>query len=570
MKYLALLLMLAPAVLSGAWLRLQSSNFELYTNAGDRIGRQTLQRLEEIRHVFQDAAGSRPTPLPVRVFVFGSDRAMRDFRPSSNTRGFYQSGPERDYIAMVNGEDVYRIVFHEYIHLVLHHSTSSLPRWLEEGTAEFYSTLEAGKSRLLLGRVIRQHVQVLRTLGWLSAAELGNVGRDSESYNEQEKAGVFYAQSWALVHMLNMSPRYRKQLPYFAEMLGQAVPVELGFEKAFGVSLEKALLDLRSYVSEGRFAVLAIGWRQATEADIESEAITEEQAELAQVDLLLRAGKGAEAGKRLKKLSQEGTGPGELETALGLYHLSQKENGLAREHLRKAIDERSAPADAYFEYAMLLRSAGGNTGEVERLLRETIGRNPKHAEAHFLLGLGASQKGNHKEAVSLFEQAVAVLPRQSYFWHALAFSYHQLGQQGPSRRAARKAADSASTPHELEMAQAALRLTPSTAVAVAPVPKEAVHVPDGWKMRQGDGHLEGVLEHIECLGTAARFQIRSEGKAMLLWVEKPGEVLLKTASSITFEFTCGTQKLRHVAVDYVARPDAGRRTVGEITAIEFQ
>jgi len=569
MKYLVLLSLLTPTLVEGAWLRMLSSNFELYTNAGERTGRQALQRLEEIRHVFQEAAGSRPTPLPVRVFVFGSERAIRDFRPSSNTRGFYQSGPERDYIAMVDGEDVFRIVFHEYVHLVLHHSSSSLPRWLEEGTAEFYSTLETGKDRLLLGRVIRQHVQLLRAAEWMSAAELTKARRGTAINDEQEKTGVFYAQSWALVHMLNMSPKYRKQLPYFSEMLGQAAPAELAFEKAFGVGWEKAIEDLRSYVSGGRFGVVAIGWQPAAVADIESEAVTEASAELAQVDLLLRMGKGEEAGKRLKRLSTIGEGSAEWETAMGFYHLGRKENDLAEQYLLKAIGTGRATADAYFEHAMLLRNMGGEDNQVERLLRETIGRNPKHAEAHFLLGLRASQKGDHKEAVSLFEQAVAVLPRQSYFWHALAFSYHHLGLQGQSRLAARRAADTASTQHEFEMAQAALRLTAQPVVAAAPS-KEAVHVPEGWKRKQGEGHLEGVLEHIECLGTAARFQIRSEGKAVLVWVDRPGEVLLKTASSLTFEFACGTQKPRRVAVEYFEKPDAARRTVGEMTAIEFQ
>jgi hypothetical protein len=88
-------------------------------------------------------------------------------------------------------------------------------------------------------------------------------------------------------------------------------------------------------------------------------------------------------------------------------------------------------------------------------------------------------------------------------------------------------------------------------------------------MPEGDARLEGVLEHIDCRGSAARFQVRAGSQPVWLWVEKPGEVLLKTASSLTFTFACGAQRPRKVAVEYKQKPDAARGTAGEITAIEF-
>jgi tetratricopeptide (TPR) repeat protein len=552
--------------LQGGWLRMKSPHFELYTNAGERAGRQTLRRLEEIRHVFQEWATGRAAPLPVRVFVYGGEREFRAYGTGRNTRGFYQGGPDGDSIVMVSGEESYRVLFHEYVHLVLHHSSAALPQWMEEGTAEFYSTLEANGERLLVGRVIAAHVRALSSDGWLSGAQLAAVGRDSEYYNEQDKAGVFYAQSWALMHMLNLSARYRKNLPRFAELLDEGEPAGAAFEKAFGRSLEEALGDLKAYVGNRRFGIAEVYWRPPPEVETEVSALSEEEAELAQVELLLRVGRAGEAEKRLKKLPAEG---GEVLTALGLFHLSQKRNQEALGYLKRAM-EAGAPANAYFEYAMLLREEGAEAAEVDRYLREAVGRNPKHAEAQFVLGLRASQQGRHEEAVGWLEQAVAVLPRQSYFWHALAYSYHELGRGELARRAARKAADSAGTPHELEMAKGVMKLTAGSEVKVAAAVKPSVRVPESWKMPQGDARVEGMLEHIDCFGQAARFQVRVEGKPVLLWVEKPGEVLLKTASAITFEFRCGAQRPRAVAVEYEVRPDEGRKTAGEIRAIEFR
>ena len=46
-------------------------------------------------------------------------------------------------------------------------------------------------------------------------------------YNEKGKTGIFYAESWALVHMLNFAPEYRAGLANFIEMiLGRRRPGE--------------------------------------------------------------------------------------------------------------------------------------------------------------------------------------------------------------------------------------------------------------------------------------------------------------------------------------------------------
>src|SRR4030088_1630028 len=91
------------SVLSGEdkWLRLQSRNFELYTDAGPSIGRDALRRFEQIRHVFEKRTQSANlSPLPVRIFVFKSEPDFRPYQVHESAAGYYQGGQERDYIAM--------------------------------------------------------------------------------------------------------------------------------------------------------------------------------------------------------------------------------------------------------------------------------------------------------------------------------------------------------------------------------------------------------------------------------------------------------------------------------------
>jgi hypothetical protein len=272
-----------------------SPHFELLTDAGESRGQEALSRLEQIHRAFRSLArGSTGSPVPVRIFLFRSARDFRLFRPTEATTGFYQGGPQRNYIAMqYAGPDTYRVAFHEYVHLVLNHTTARLPRWLEEGTAEFYSTLEASPGRLVVGAPIPQHLQTLRdTAAWLDAETLQSLTAESPHYSERRMARIFYAQSWALVHMLNMSPRYRDGMHKFAVLLEDGIPPAGAFERAFGWPIAKALSDLAGYLRAGIFPVLQLDPGPAEETTIsEPQEISGAEAALAQAELLLHMGK---------------------------------------------------------------------------------------------------------------------------------------------------------------------------------------------------------------------------------------------------------------------------------------
>jgi tetratricopeptide (TPR) repeat protein len=540
-------------LLLAAWLHLTSPHFELFTDAGERAGRDALRRLELIREVF-----ARPTPLPVRVILFGSARDWKEFQPSPNTTGFYQSAPERDWIAMLNTEQAYRIVFHEYVHLVLNHTSTRLPAWLEEGTAEFYSTLTLQPRGVRLGEPVASHLQLLARLPWHSAQQLASL---HPSHAGADSA-LFYAQSWALVHMLNLAPGYRTAMPRFAQLLDDGVPPLLAFEQAFGKSFDTALDNLRVYVQQGRFAVADVLAPDVSAGITVAPAAA--AAELVLTELLLQLGRHDAAARRIARLPPQP----ETFTAQALLALARGEQQAAATHFRRAIDAGATAALPYFEYAVLLRELGAPAAEVQRYLAEAIGRNPNLAEAQFLLATYAQKEGRHADAVEKLRQAVGILPRQSYFWHALAISSLELGDTAQARRAAFRAAENAISEHEREMARHALRLVGAAETAPKPLPlapKQDVIVPDSWQRPKGDARVEGILEQIDCRGRSAVFQVRVQGKPLRFLVDNPGDVLLNTPSAITFEFGCGAQRPRKVGIEFKAVAGAD----GVITAIDF-
>lgn len=557
------LLLAASASAREHWLRLNSPHFEVYTNAHETVGRQVLERFEQVRGVFRNlSAEPRDLPLPVRVFVFASEGDFRPYRPSAASLAFYQSAPERDYIAMRDaGPEAYRVVFHEYTHLVLNHSSVALPKWIEEGTAEFYSTLDFHKGQVQVGLPLRSHLQTLASFPWLTAAQLSAVGNDSPEYNEPGQAGVFYAESWALVHMLHFSD-YRAALPRYFDLLKRNTPSAIAFHQAFGRTLEQAIEDLHPYLEAHRFKTMEVAAPPKEEIAITVAPLPLAQARLAGADLLLRVGHDDEARKVYVRLARENPSSVDADVGLATLALHQRRDAEARAHLERALAAGPPSAALCFEYAMLLRDTKAPRAQVNHYLEKTIQLNPHFAEAQFLIGVRESDDGRYGQAVEHLQIAAGILPRQAYFWHALAFAYYKLGRQENSRQAALRALNAAATPEEREMAQAALRLTASHGLA-SNEPRASVLTPKSWQNLAGDARIDGLLTSIDCLASGARLHIHSAAGDLALTVKDPKRIVLKNSPSASLQFACGNQPPRRVVVDYLA-------ATHEVTAITFR
>src|SRR5438046_874231 len=83
------------------------------------------------------------------------------------------------------------------------HAGLKFPTWLNEGLADLYSTLRMQGDKALVGDLIPGRLQSLSTEKWVPLSVILSAGQDSPYYNEKSKAGSFYSESWALVHMLS-------------------------------------------------------------------------------------------------------------------------------------------------------------------------------------------------------------------------------------------------------------------------------------------------------------------------------------------------------------------------------
>ena len=428
--------------------------------------------------------------------------------------------------------------------------------------AEFFSTLRIDKKHIVIGTAIPSHIANLKLLDFLPEADLVKANRRSIHEEGPVLAARFYASSWVLVHMLYLSPKFAPHMPAFVEALdGAKVSPERAFEEAFGMSVGKALGEAQAYV---RQAVLPSGRIARPDDDPESpisEAQVVDAVEIARVqaELLVDSGRRDQAAIKYRAIAKTKS-PASL-AAQAFWSLSENDIPAATRVFEKALENPQADARLVFEYAMLLRDSGSaSRARVTDLLERTTRLNPQHPEAHFLLGIRATDDKRYTEAVEHLREAVAVLPRQSSFWHALGFAYSKTGNQPEARNAAYKAIRIAGSEQEETMARDLLAsLEPDRFGSTAK--RSDTPVSDAWKNPQGDASVVGTLKAFVC-GNPAKIEITTARGVEQFVVLNPQKLTLRNTPNGKMDFVCGDLDPTRVRMEYF-------RSTRDITSIDF-
>ncbi len=138
------------------WIRMTSPNFEIYTTAGERSARDTLNFFEQVHFFFAQTIPHTLEKAPrVRIVAINSMKEYEPYRLNEVSVAYYLPTAGHDYIVMSHtGAETFPIAVHEYVHLVVRRSKLNFPPWLNEGTAELYSTLRPMGDKILVGSLI--------------------------------------------------------------------------------------------------------------------------------------------------------------------------------------------------------------------------------------------------------------------------------------------------------------------------------------------------------------------------------------------------------------------------------
>jgi hypothetical protein len=289
------------------WVKLATPNFELYTTAGEKKGREAILYFEQVRSFFLEASASkRVSEFPVRIVAFRGEKQYQPYRLNEFAIAYYARGRNRDYIVMQDiASEHYPVAIHEYAHLIIEHSGLNPPPWLNEGLAELYSTLAPAGKKTAVGDIIPGRAQTLQNSKWIPLDALTSADRQSPLYNERDRAGMFYAESWALTHMLFFSPDYRPSFPKFLLAVSSGKTMDQVCQTVFNKRLVEVEAALRQYLRGERYyrAVYDIKLEKSAENPDVSDASAFESG-MVLADLLALTKKTTEALSAYQQLAR--------------------------------------------------------------------------------------------------------------------------------------------------------------------------------------------------------------------------------------------------------------------------
>ena len=596
-KWLVIASILALAAEAGvsapAWVKMDSPHFELFTNAGERSGRRTILYFEQVRDFFLKTGNVGNVPsFPVRIIRFRSPREFEPYRPYKAASAFYMSSPKRDLIVMgTSDRQTKNAAVHEYVHLLVKHSGAELPVWLNEGLAELYSTLEPQGKQVAFGKAAR----VLGDRQWLPLEELMSVDYDSSHFDERDRTKVFYAQSWALTHMLCLSKQYRERFYDFLKGVDGDTGEE-AFRWVYGKTLDQVESDFKRYVVQKRLpeTVYEIRLNKSAEKP-KVQPATETEVSLVKAGLLVGLNKREQALEIYRDLARRHPGDWRIPEALGYLASYSGDGESARRHFAKAVKLEAANPRLYYDFALLLQEGDGEPEAIKAALRKAITLKPDFDDGHRLLGSILLLEGKPGMALSQLMR-VKHLSRQEAVPHyrTVAQLYHRLGRLEAARQAAALSRKYARSPEEVDSAEELMEWigvgnedapeeAPPLAAAEAPgtasfaphqeesdQPSNAPPATSGAHMAPSRVEVQGSFSRLDCLGQRARLHLLVEGKPLALAILDAAAVTVSGPEGGLVELSCGKQEPRPVTIEYQPSEDADFGTAGIVKAIQIR
>ena len=447
-----------------AWRAFESASFRLLSNSDSAFSTQILLDLESFRRAFAQLAPGLDSsfPVPTQIVAFRDGESYAPFKSESDSAGVRILGQflghrDGNYITL-NADPRWSgglgIVLHEYVHHIINQNLPGVPRWLNEGFAEYYSTFRVEGRFAVVGRPVERHLRWWRHNRVVSVSEV--IGESSDAaVHSVGGAGRYYAVSWGLTHYLLSQPRGTDTIASYLEAVASGADRAEALLLILGVSARELEAELRDYVGAESLpatslALEALGEVGITEVEsspataltvlgelaarLGNERYAEELFDLA----LVHEPESAEALVGLASLRDD---QGRIEEAgvlfddaLALGPKSARSYLRYGRHLLQTIDsERSPNAENAAENAA--ESAAQSTEDLAREAKISFltaaALEPSFAEAQVMLAFVHLFDGlEAKEGLSFGERARTLLPTRIDVVHTLIRLHLKRGSIG--------------------------------------------------------------------------------------------------------------------------------------------
>lgn len=589
-----LLPLLLAAVLGWArdkqqnWVQVTSQHFSVVCNGNAKQAQHLADQFERMRLVFHTAFPRMPIDpsAPIVVIAVKDAKTFRALEPEAylakgrlEIAGLFLRAPDKNYVLLrmdAGGEHPYATVYHEYTHLLLS-KAEWVPLWLNEGLAEFYQNTDIREKDTVLGQASADNILFLRQNRLLPLDALFAVDRNSPYYHEENKGSIFYAESWALTHYLEMQDanNHTQKLSDYMLLVSSQVDTITAGTRTFG-DLKQLQVALQHYVEQSRFGALkltkALPPRDAT---FTTQPLAPAQAAAMRADFLAYNQRETDSRALLDQVLRDDPDNTLAHETMGFIefragHLDQAERWYEQ---AVKLDSQSYLAHYYFAAIALNRGQSGPEmdGRIESSLQKAIKLNPSFAPSYDRLAMfyGMRRK-NLDQAHMLNLQAIQLDPNNIGFRMNAAKVLLLMHRDADAvavlqtaLRLAKTPADTMEAQHALQAVQQAQSLRERNqeafrqAAASSPQSSDKLAEPAPTPAQPLTGPhrtVTGTLRNVRCSAPAMMdFDLQAAGKT----------IALHTGNYFTIHFSamgyaprgelrpCSDLEGRHATVDFI-------------------
>ncbi len=581
------------------WVEVRSPHFTVISNAGEHEGRLTAQQFEEIRALFEQRYPKLRVDWGKSTIIFAlkNEDSLKLFLPgygkdqnAMRLSGLYRMTYDKNY-ALVRtdvrgiGPFPYHALYHEYTHAHFRLNYRGLPLWLNEGIAEFYGNTKIEGKDVKIGGVDEAQLRLLRENPLIPVSTLVSIDSSSPLYNTRDHSGIFYTESWAIVHYFMCSPDISDKdvlNKYLANLHDSDDPIEAA-NKSFG-DLNMLTEKLEVYAHQTTFGYGRIPLAlKISEKDFAVRNLPLAEGLLAQAGYLLRGNHLPEGLEVLHQVAAIDPNTRGYHTELGYYHLQNGDyqKALKEFDLALAADPKDLSAHLYLATA-LYREFGyteETTSEIRGHLETVVALNPDFAPAYAFLSLAYIQKPapDNQRAFDAASRAARLEPGNLSYYIDIGMVLLADGKFTEARKLVDQVTKTAFTARDrmivasfakrvdakakqassMSGSHAAESQTQTTAVVPGSSPLEPVHA-EGRITELICGHPPEVVLTLTTSGSSLLLHIKDTTKIEIIEGQKSGD------SSPP----CASWKNRHAQVDFTSTPDSV--TNGEIRVLTLE
>jgi len=426
------------------WTEVRSPNFRVLTDGSAGEGRRVAREFEQMRAVFAMAFPKMrlETGAPLIIFAPRDEYSMKAMAPAfwkpSGTKpaGLFQKRWERQYAVVRLDQDLpgkYNVVYHEYVHSLLHANFRWLPTWLDEGLADFYGSTRFEQTKMYVGAPSTR-VYHLKGATLIKLDELISENPWRKFRNDDRQIDLFYSESWALVHYMIFGPEMEqgKKLEKFFTKLEEREDQKKAFQEVFG-NFKDMEDSLAAYVTKFTFGSYVLqNPPQINEKDFPSRLTTlvETRAELGTYRLFCH--NLDEARPLIDEALREDGNLALAHETLGFIHFTDGKDEEARSEFSKAY---AADSHRYLSlyYSTMLSPLAKSTADPDVLsfrsaMYDALKANPAFAPAFVALARVMARQGNYPNALSLARRAESLEPSRPGYHLFVGRILHALGR----------------------------------------------------------------------------------------------------------------------------------------------